>query len=266
MVTSIEHLVRTALGDPRIAAVVGEGDWYLTGSRAIGADDELSDWDTMVFLSGEKAVADLSGTHLDQVFAVVRPDLPWPPDLAGHVRWRAAAGVEIELLGPDARAVRERHLVEWAYELRHAVALRASTGFAEDYRRQVAGLFAARLVQLTQRAYGGFRSARNQAVSRLARPDAATQVLTAAHCVTEAARFWMLAGGQPHPVRKWLLHALGRLEGTGDLLILMRAALDPYGAPEARFDALWDLWRLVDERAVSAAVDPALLAGSPFAG
>ncbi|HEU5331783.1 MAG TPA: hypothetical protein VFU73_03440 [Actinocrinis sp.] len=266
MVASLEQVVAAGLADPAVAAVVAAGDWYLVGSRALGLSDGLSDWDTLVFVDAARASAGLSRAHLDRVFGVARAEMGWPPDLAGHIRWRGVAGVDVEVVDPRARERRERDgLAQWAHEMHHAVPLRASTGIGERYRARIAARFAEAAGDLAEQAYRAFRLARNQAVASLARSDGATQALTGAQCVCEAARFWLLADAQPHPSDKWLLAALAASPGTESLVDAMRGAIDASCDPAARFDALWRLWRLVDERAFGSAIDPALLGGSPFA-
>jgi hypothetical protein len=265
VIASVEQLVAVGLADAQLAAAVSAGDWYLVGSRAIGVDDGLSDWDTLVIRDDPAGGRRLSTAQVDEAFGTVRPALPWPPDLAGHMQWRSAAGVELEVMDPQACVRREQEgLACWAYELAHAVPLRLSTGAGERYRKLIADRFADQLGQLTDAAYRGFRLARNQAAASLPRPDSAAQMLTSALCVTQAARFWLPALGQPHPSDKWLLAALGQAEGGGPLLEAMRAALDPRRGAPARFDALWRLWRLVDERAAQAGIESSALSGSPF--
>jgi hypothetical protein len=265
VIASVDQLVAAGLADPVVAAVVAAGDWYLVGSRALGLSDGLSDWDTIVFLDAARDSGRLSRAHLDHVFGTARPPLGRPPDLAAHVSWRGVAGVDVEVADPRVRARRERDgLAPWADELRHAVPLRLSTGIGERYRAQIAARFADAAGRLAEEAYRGFRLARNQAVASLPRPDRATQALTSAECVCQAARFWLLADAEPHPSDKWLLAALAGSSGTEPLLEAMRGAVDASSDPAARFDALWRLWQLVDQRAAEAAIDPALLAGSPF--
>ena len=94
-------------------------------------------------------------------------------------------------------------------------------------------------------AYRAFRTSRNEAVACLPRADAAAQALTAAACAAWAARYWLLAGGVPHPADKWLLRALERDPGSAPLLAAIRVAVDLRGDPATRFDALWRLWQLV---------------------
>lgn len=265
VIASVGQLVAVGLADAEIAAVVGTGDWYLVGSRALGLDDALSDWDTLVVRDEPVDGGQLAGTRLDQVFGTVRPAMSWPPDLAGHLRWRAAAGVELAVLDQSACARRERaDLACWAHELAHAAPLHLATGAGERYRATIARRFAEQAGQLAEQAYLAFRLARNQAVAGLARADPAARALTGAQCVTQAARFWPLALGQPHPADKWLLAVLDRMPGNEPLLDAMRTALDPGHDATTRFDALWRLWHLVDDHAVAAGIDASLLAGSPF--
>ena len=267
MISSVEQLTTLGLADENLSPVIRGGDWYLVGSRALDTADELSDWDTIVFVGEGAADRHLSGVLVDRAFGVQRPQLSWPPDLAGHARWRGAAAVEVTVMDPAACERREREdLPSWAHELACAMPLSVSTGIGERYRAAVAQRFAAQVRRLAEREYRGFRLARNQAVSALARADLAAQVLTCARCVHCAGRFWMLASGRPHPAEKWLLAMVERAADAGALPGLLRQVLDADRGAAARFDALWELWRLVDERALGAGFDASLLAGSPFVG
>ncbi|GAA5031905.1 hypothetical protein [Actinopolymorpha pittospori] len=263
MINGLDELVRTALADPRIEAVLRHGDWYLLGSRAMTAEDDLSDWDTVV-LTSEDVDHDVPADVLDEAFAVTRPRLASPPSLELHIRWRRSQAIELRALGPSGRASRERDLAEWAFQLRHAVPLRLAADVGEPYRAQVEARFDRDRHRLAQRAYEEFRTCRNQAVATLPRSDQAAEALTAALCVRHAAQFWLLAAGEPHPGAKWLLHTLERHPGAGEVLAAMRTAVDLRHEPEQRFDALWTLWRLVDHHADTHGIDKAVLAGSPF--
>ena len=265
MISWVEQLTTLGLEDEDLAPLIRSGDWYLVGSRAMDAADELSDWDTVVFVDEDAAGRQPSIELLDRAFGVRRPQLSWPPDLAGHIRWRSAAAVEIAVMDPAACERREREdLPSWVHQLACAVPLHVSTGIGERYRAAVADRFAAQARRLAEREYRGFRLARNQAVSTLARADLAAQTLTCARCVGYAARFWMLASGRPYPSDKWLVATVERAADGAELSGLLRRVLDAERGAAARFDALWQLWRSVDERAQRAGLDASLLAGSPF--
>jgi hypothetical protein len=201
---------------------------------------------------------------LDLAFGVTRPRLTSLPELAALRTWRRAAGVDIEVIDAETRALRECDgLAEWTHELRHASPLRSPFGLAERYRQQIERRFVAARPELTRRAYRRFRRARNQAAASLARPDIAAQTVTIADCVTSAARFWLLALGEPYPSDKWLLLAVEREGGGTELVEAMRVATDGRNDDSTRYAALWELWRMVDERA-GTTLERTLLAGSPF--
>jgi hypothetical protein len=265
VISSVEQLTTLGLLDENLAPVIRSGDWYLVGSRALGTADELSDWDTIVVVGEGDADRQPSGALVDQAFGVARPQLSGLPDLAGHVRWRGVAAVEVAVMDPDACEHREHEdLASWVHELACAVPLHISTGIGERYRMAVADRFAEQARRLAEREYRAFRLARHQAVSALARADVATQALTSARCVGCAGRFWMLASGRPYPADKWLLTIVERAADSGALPGLLRQVLDADCGAAARFDALWELWRLVDERAHQTGLAASLLAGSPF--
>lgn len=248
-------LIEAALADPRLAGVLGQGDWYLVGSRTFGADDELSDWDTML-LTARDGVDVPSEDVLDEIFAIRRPVVDREPDLELHVAWRRAGAVDLTALGPADRAEREAGLAEWAFELEHAIPLRTTTGVGEAYRAHVAGLFHDRRPELAATAYRGFRASRNAAVACLPRDDPAAQALTAAACAGYAARFWLLANNHAYPYDKWVLQVLRQHPDAAEVVAAMTSALDGGASPARRFDALWELWRLVDlARARTAAGD-----------
>jgi hypothetical protein len=266
VIASIDELRERALADPRMAALFARADWYLIGSRTTGHADDLSDWDTVVFCDQDE----VSGTgdpsaYADALFGVERPRLTGTLNLAFHIESRLVTAVDIELMGPSTRRRREREtLAEWAYQLQHAVALCGEAGIGASYIAHVAASFAARAPVLAETAYAHFRRTRNEAVSALPRGDQLAQSLAAAACVANAARFWLLAVGEPHPTEKWLVRALQDMPGTSALLAAMKLAIDPSRGPAERFDAALELWRLVDAHARSAGVSPGLLKGSPF--
>ena len=249
-VRSAVELVALAQASESMASVLTGGDWYLLGSRGAGVDDHLSDWDTVLFTGSDIEHEALPRGSLDAAFAVSRPTVQGTPNLALHVQWRRAAGVDVQVVGPAGRLVLERELLTvWAHELRHAIPLRLAVGIGEPYRAHVADQFARRRPELALRAYREFRRSRNEAVASLPRVDHAAQALTAAACVCWAARYWLLAEGLPHPSDKWLLRMLERSHGATTVLAVMRVAVDLRNEPSVRFDALWRLWELVDEHA-----------------
>jgi hypothetical protein len=261
VITSADELVQRGLADPRVAALVAGGDWYLVGSRAVGFADEVSDWDTIVLSS--VAVDALPANVVDEAFGINWPALSGPPTLAAHVRWRRAHGVELQLLSPSARRRREEDdLAVWAFELQHAVPLHLSAGIGGRYRADVAAAFDQVCPVLADAAYTAFRRSRNEAVATLPRGAQADQVVAAASCVRHAARFWMLALGVPHPADKWLLAALRRTDPV--VVPVMETAVDLRVDPGTRFDALWRLWDAVDHHALAHGIAVEQMAGSPF--
>jgi hypothetical protein len=240
---------------------VDGGGWYLSGSRAAGFSDHLSDWDTLLLSRVDVGYECLPADVVDSIFGVERPQLDGPPTLGTHEQWRSAQGVDVMVLGPAARQRRAaEQLPEWTFELQHALPLSPVCATAERYRRSIAGRFRRSRPRLAAAAYTAFRRARNQAVANLARPDQASQALTAATCVTYAGRFWLLAGGQSHPATKWLLAAL-ESQADAQVLALMRGSVDLRLSPAERFDALWQLWGAIDRHAHRHGIATAPLAG-----
>jgi hypothetical protein len=270
VVESIERLTAVALGDDEIREILAGGDWYLVGSRATGLDDDLSDWDTIV-LSRDDPTDDqrrsTSRARLDELFGVDRPVAGVPADLNEYRSVRRAHGVEINVYGPAGRMHRDGDGtgdVIWAYDLRHAIALRTDAGVGEPYRHQVAAAFTQRCRALRDDAYLRFRMARNEVAATLVRSDVIAQHLASARCVRHAARFWLLARDEPYPADKWLPLALERDPAADQVVPLVRRLTDAATAAGLRFDAIHALWRLVDGRAVEVGVDRELLTGSPF--
>jgi len=204
---------------------------------------------------------------LDPIFGVTRPAGGLTPDLATHIALRRAGGVDVSVYGPAGRAHRAGDGdVIWAYDMRYARPLRSGVGIGEAYRAAIAEDFAARREIRRDEEYLQFRMSRNATVATLAREDPLTVALTSARCVAAAARFWLLAGGEPYPSDKWLVTALAADPSAAGPLGLIRVATDGAASRDDRFDALWTLWRLVDTRAHDAGVPADLLAGSPFIG
>lgn len=267
MPRSVQALVSLALADRDIGRLLADGDWYLTGSRAAGLHDDLSDWDTIVLSRSDPTVdqrAAVGRSRLDTVFGIVR-SASVPVTLDAMRAQRRAQAVEINVYGPAGRAHRASDgSVIWAYDLRHAVALQTGAGVGEPYRQRIADAFEQRRATLCGDAYLRFRMARNESAQTLSRSDPVPRALTTARCVRHAARFWLLAGGEPYPADKWLVSALARDPAAEDLVPLMRDLTDATADPATRFEAVSTLWRLVDARAEAVGVDPELLSGSPF--
>lgn len=223
------------------------GDWYLVGSRSTGDADALSDWDSILITDTEDAETP-SQSVLDAVFGISRPALHGRPNLDFHVAWRSVAAVDLEVVTPDLASRRAEDLSTWAYELTHAQLLHRGTGTGEDYRGAITDRFVAACPTLAQQAYDSYRLARNQAVSALARQDAAVQVMLGGQCAVAAARAWFLAAGQPAPGPKWLLPTLDRSPGGSHLADLLRTVLGskPPGTTQDRFDALLAVWDVLD--------------------
>jgi hypothetical protein len=245
-------------------AALNEGSWYLVGSRAAGFGDGFSDWDTMLLLAKDPSDKDSLAGLSDEIFGTQRPPVAGPPTLDLHHRWRAANAVDINVLSPGACRGREiDNLAEWAFDLRHAIPLALAGDTGERYRDRVAERFRRSRSRLATSSYLAFRKSRNEAVATLPRQDQAAQTLTASCCVAHAARFWLLAAGEPHPADKWLLAALRRC-ADAETVGVMAVALDIRRTPSDRFDALFQLWEAVDEQAVRHGIERAHLQGSPF--
>ena len=265
MVTSISELRAKGAGNPSIAELLAKGDWYLIGSRTTGYADDLSDWDTVVFCDDGVCEADVLAGSIDDVFGVEHASPTGGLDLTFHTASRQVGAVDLEVMGPSIRAKREQvTLAEWAYQLRYAVPLSESAGTGPPYVAHVARSFNQRRSDLAIEAYGEFRRTRNEAVSTLPRQDTLAQHLTTAACLSSAARFWILAGGDPHPTTKWLMAVLRDDAEATELVSAMEVASGLSHGPGDRFDALLEVWRLVDSRARGAGMDAGLLAGSPF--
>lgn len=264
MIASVEDLVRCGVEDQRLRALLEGADWYLVGSRACGFGDDFSDWDTLLLTPTDVEDEDTFAATADGIFGIARPDLQGAPTLALHTRWRQAHGVDVTVLGPRARRRRESAArVEWAFELRHALPVRLSGTDGETYRQRVDTAFRQLSGSRAVDAYRAFRQSRNEAVASLPRADEAAHALTAAACVSDAARFWLLSAGEPHPTGKWLLAALGP-HADSIVIATMKAIVDLRNSASERFDACWRLWELVDERARRYELDPSAMAGSPF--
>lgn len=264
MIASVEDLVRCGLRDRRVRTLLDGADWYLVGSRAAGFGDGFSDWDTVLLTLTDVADEDTLAAASDEIFGIARPDPHGAPTLALHSLWRQAHGVDIKILGPQARRRREAAArVEWAFDLRHAVPLHLSGTDGESYRERVGAAFGQLSGVSAVEAYRAFRQSRNEAVATLPRADEAIQAVTAAACVIHAAHFWMLAAGEPHPADKWLLAALGP-HADPAVVATMQVVVDLRTSAGERFDAFWRLWEFVDERARNYEIDSSVLAGSPF--
>lgn len=162
-----------------------------------------------------------------------------------HQQWRLASAVDITVLGPTSCRRREdQQTAQWAFDLRHAIPLSSVSQVSEQYRADALARFERARAQLATHTYATFRQYRNEAVATLPRSDPADQALNSALCVSAAARFWLLASGEPHPAAKWLLAALRRRDSC--VPQAMAAAVDPQLSPADRFDALWQIWQAVD--------------------
>jgi hypothetical protein len=270
MVESIGDLVAAALDDEAFRAILTDGDWYLVGSRAAGFGDDVSDWDTIVLSRTDPSPDQrraTSRTRLDEIFGIDEPATRPANDLAALRARRCARRVEINVYGPVGRGHRDGDGtgdVIWAYDLRHAVALHTTAGVGEPYRQRIADAFDGRCPTLRDDAYLRFRTARNEVVATMLRSEPVAQALTTAGCGRQAARFWLLARGEPYPADKWLAAALADDSAATDLIPLIRRLTDASADQVTRFDAATELWQLIDNRAVRVGVGPALLAGSPY--
>ena len=265
MVTSIAELRAMAADSPPMAALLAKADWYLIGSRTTGYADDLSDWDTVMFCGDDVCETDALSGNLDEVFGIDRALPTGNLDLTFHIASRRVGAVDLEIMGPSTRGRRERTtLAEWAYQLRYATALSDTAGIGPPYVAHVAYSFDRRAPDLAIAAYEEFRRTRNEAVSTLPRRDTLAQHLTTAACVSNAARFWMLAEGNPHPTEKWLIPVLRKNRGAIELVTAMEVAGGLGHGSKDRFDALLEVWRLIDTHARDAGMDRRFQAGSPF--
>ncbi|MFC0678753.1 hypothetical protein ACFFGH_12965 [Lysobacter korlensis] len=265
LIRSPGHLVELALRDPELERLLDRADWYLVGSRATGWADELSDWDTIAIVGSDAAGATApSRSALDRAFGVMRPAIAGAPTLAFHRDWRRSQGVEVEVMTPAAAA--DSDAVEHAFQLRHAMPLRLRAGVGERARLAVAERFSSRAELLACHAYEAFRRSRNEAVAALGRPPGGARILTLGACASFAARFWLLSRGRPYPSDKWLLAAVAESPDAVRISELLEAVLDPATDGGTVFDALWALWRIMDELAERVGVPAPLLRDSPFAG
>lgn len=246
MIGSVDDLSQLALRSA-LRPLLVSGDWYLVGSRSTGDADALSDWDTIVITDVADTVAP-EQSLLDAVFGVHRPVLDVRPTLDFHIAWRLVAAVDLDVITPATAARRAQDLSTWTYELTHAQLLHRGTGAGETYRAALTVRFADECPRLAEEAYASYRLARNQAVSALARPDVAVQMMLAGQCAVAAARTWFLAAGQPAPGPKWLLPTLDRSPGGSHLAELLRMVLqvDASGSADRRFDAHLAVWDVLN--------------------
>lgn len=265
MVDSVDDLREIGYRSAILAPLLQEADWYLIGSRTNGFADDLSDWDTVLFCRDDVTENGILPEDLDMLFGVQRPSVVPKPDLPFHVASRRVGAVDIEVMGPSARERRELvTLAEWAFLLRHAQPISNTAEIGPAYLAVVARRFADHAPALAVAAYEEFRRTRNEAVSTLPRQDDLAQSLTTAVCTASAAQFWLLATGKPHPTEKWLIGELRRMDDTDELVTAMERANDPRHGSADRFEALLEIWRLVDTHARKVDMDPHLFAGSPF--
>ncbi|MEU1971236.1 hypothetical protein ABZ477_06260 [Microbacterium sp. NPDC019599] len=251
MVKTVAELRGTGLSSP-LGPLLVSGDWYLVGSRATGHDDELSDWDTILLtVVAEPTSESPDQATVDAAFGVVRPALDGRPDLAFHIAWRSVGAVDLEVMGADAVHRRAEDLSTWAHELRTAVLLHRGSGVGERYRTEIAARFEQEGPRLAREAYRAYRLARNQAVSALARPDVAVQLLLNGQTAAAAARTWFLAAGLPAPGQKWLLPELDDAPAAAELAEQLRAILqaETPNRAERWFDAHLRIWELLDGHA-----------------
>jgi hypothetical protein len=201
----------------------------------------------------------------DAVFGVVRPTWTGVADLRFDREWRRAAGVDIEVIGPESQSDREtQSLSEWTFTMAQAVPLRMRTTFGDRYRRALARRFDGEQNEIQVRTYLRFRRSRNEAAAALARDDRQTRAIATAECVAAAARFLIVSAGRPYPPTKWLMSEVERAFPACGFGTAAGTILGSTESAEQRFTSLWDLWRIVDQAAISIRLDPTHLDGSPF--
>lgn len=264
MVRSVNEVLEKVAGSAALSSLLEVGDWYLVGSRSSGLSDDLSDWDTVLLVASDAAVVDLDRGLIDRAFGVVRPAWTGGATLEFDTGWRAAGGVDIEVLGPSSREEREAEwLPEWTYTMAHAMPLRLCTDLGERYRQDLAHRFEQERRRLQDRAYLRFRHSRNEAAAMLGRTDWHAQVVTSALCAADAGRFLLLTTGHPFPASKWVLAEIDRAYVDGEVGAVLRTLLDCRKSATERFATLWELWEIIDDKALSS-VDHKHLEGSPF--
>ena len=243
--------------------VLARADWLLVGSRCQPYADDLSDWDTVLLTRDE-----VSAGERDHVLGVLGPlaaAATITDTLESHVARRSRGSVDIEVVGPMERLRRESEaLVSWTHDLGSARVLYSGAGLSDAYRRHVENRFQSQRHRLMDEAYASFRLARNETAAALGRGAAAVQALTAGQCAIWAGRFWLLSAGEPHPGTKWLLAAMTARPDAADPVGCIDQLLDRSLPASTRYEAMWRLWRLVDQRACRAGVSPLLLDGTPF--
>lgn len=265
MLASIRDLVERAEAAPALCGLLDSGDWYLVGSRATGLGDELSDWDTVLLVADDPLGPDPDRALTDEVFGVVRPTWTGVVDLGFDREWRRSSGVDIEVIGPASRGDWEtQSLSEWAFTMAQAVPLRVRTTFGDEYRRALGRRFDDERNEMQVRTYLHFRRSRNEAAAALARDDKQTRAIATAECVAAGARFLMVSSGRPYPPTKWLMTAVDRAVPSRAIGTVAGTILCSTDSAERRFTSLWELWRIIDQVAISIRLDPVHLDGSPF--
>jgi hypothetical protein len=246
--------------DQRLREIVARSDCYLAGSYSHGHADTASDCDILAFTEEEWQVEGIIAP-----FGAAGPR-PGPgeslPTMDDVLQWRANAGlgiVEIEVLGPAARAFRERDVATWAFILERAQPLYRGWGGGEGYRESVLKRFEAALPQLAEESLVEFQSHRNQVQTTILHGHDLAIGFTAARTVRAALRAWLLWEGKALPTDKWLPLVVEDQKGTAELLRAGRQLMDPGRPARDRFDDARRLRDLLDRHVRSAGGDPKVL-------
>ncbi|MFL6138420.1 MAG: hypothetical protein ACJ74O_11535 [Frankiaceae bacterium] len=253
-----EAITAALLGEPELADLLAAGDVYLLRAQAHRRAGPPGEWDILVLLADDRDVPEMLTTPLgeDTVGALAVRAGRSPPGDGGGL-----GTLSVDLCGPAARRDREaRDLSIWRFQLAGAQPLHAGWGGGEGYRAGVAARFAALRSDFARHEYVQFRAHRHEAAGALRHGDPMSVLLTGALAVRAAMRAWLLWAGRPYPDDSSLRAQLAEDPRGDDLLAAGRRVLHDQASPAERFDALQQMWWLLDRHARAHGAEAHLLA------